>query len=107
MSYTEKLKDPRWQRRKYEIMEAANWRCEHCCRMEQTLVVHHLLYLRGRQPWEYPNELLICLCNQCHDEKHEAEERLFHGLALRLRMVPGRRMLQLAKEVLTNSLDKI
>ena len=107
MTYQEKLKDPRWQRRKSEVLNAANWRCQHCCRSDGTLHAHHLFYLRGRQPWEYPDELLVCLCDSCHDEKHKAEDQLFHGLAMRLKMVPGKRMLKLAGEILGRALESI
>ncbi len=72
MSYAEKLKDPRWQKKRLQIMERDGWRCTECGDPNTTLHVHHLLYLPGREPWEYYDEFLITLCEDCHErEVHE------------------------------------
>lgn len=34
------------------------------------LQVHHLTYIKGCKPWEYPNECLITLCSNCHAKLH-------------------------------------
>lgn len=67
LTYSEKLRSPRWQRRRLEIMERAGFRCERCGAGDRTLNVHHGAYEKGLEPWEYPDELLWCLCEeQCH-----------------------------------------
>ena len=66
--YSEKLQDPRWQRRRLEIMELNEWMCQHCYATNKTLSVHHKYYVSGREPWEYRDEALITLCNDCHRE---------------------------------------
>jgi hypothetical protein len=35
--------------------------------------VHHNLYIRGHNPWEYDNSDLITLCNWCHWDVHQRE----------------------------------
>lgn len=35
------------------------------------LNIHHKFYTRGRKPWEYPNDALITLCEDCHKKRHE------------------------------------
>ncbi len=70
-TYFEKLKDPRWQRKRLECMAAANWTCFRCAETERTLHVHHIRYIKGREPWEYSTEELTVLCEQCHQESHE------------------------------------
>lgn len=65
-TYAEKLKDPRWQRRRLEILSAADFKCRDCGSGEKTLHVHHVRYLPGREPWEYPDELLRSVCEDCH-----------------------------------------
>lgn len=107
MSYKDLLKDPRWQKRRLEAFEAANWRCEHCNRQDKELHVHHCYYIRGRKPWEYPDALLVVLCGPCHDEKHEHEARLFQALAMALRKVPGRRMAKVAQQVMGKAMDEL
>lgn len=68
MTYSEKLKDPRWQKKRLEIMELDGWQCRQCGRDDKTLHTHHIFYVRGRQPWEYPNQAFICLCDDCHSK---------------------------------------
>jgi len=66
MSYSDKLKDPRWQRRRLKIMERDNWTCQLCESKDEQLQVHHKEYVKGMDPWEYPDDLLITLCENCH-----------------------------------------
>lgn len=66
-TYWEKLKDPRWQRKRLEVMKQADFACECCGDCESTLNVHHGYYKKGAEPWEYPSETLHCLCEACHE----------------------------------------
>lgn len=72
MSYSEQLQDRRWQRRRLERMSAEKWTCQRCgcIRNEIALHVHHLEYVRGRDPWDYPDDVLLVICNPCHKEVH-------------------------------------
>lgn len=65
-TYSEKLKDPRWQKKRLEILERDNWECKSCSDTENTLHVHHKFYENKKEPWEYDNECLITLCADCH-----------------------------------------
>ena len=71
-SYYELLKHPNWQRRRLEIFERAGFECEQCGDNNKTLHVHHCYYERGKRPWEYPDQHLKCLCEDCHKS---AEDR--------------------------------
>lgn len=66
MSYADLLRDPRWQRKRLEILEAADWGCEECGSGEDELHVHHLIYRRGLKPWEYAPDEYQVLCKHCH-----------------------------------------
>ena len=35
------------------------------------LNVHHTYYIKGRKPWEYGNDTLVTLCENCHKKRHE------------------------------------
>lgn len=74
MTYSDKLRDPRWQKKRLKVMEYANWRCQICGRKDLTLHCHHSYYTRGKQPWQYPNGSIICICEKCHDKIHGKEE---------------------------------
>lgn len=69
MTYTQKLKDPRWQKKRLEILERDSWTCQECEREDQPLHVHHHYYLKGKAPWDYHNSALQTLCEVCHEEK--------------------------------------
>lgn len=69
--YWQKLKDPRWQRKRLEAMEKADFTCEICGDSESTLNVHHKEYFKGHEPWEYLTEQLCVLCESCHEAQHE------------------------------------
>lgn len=66
MTYIEKLKDPRWQRKRLEILNRDDFTCQMCDDKETMLHVHHTYYENGLEPWEYPNESLRTLCSNCH-----------------------------------------
>lgn len=76
MTYSEQLKHPNWQRRRLERLSDANFTCESCADTQKTLHVHHRRYLKGRMAWEYDDEDLCVLCEDCHEEEHEARARL-------------------------------
>lgn len=72
-SYWELLKDPRWQRKRLEVLQIHEWACEECGATDKTLHVHHTYYERGLAPWEYPIESLHALCEDCH---RKAQDRM-------------------------------
>jgi hypothetical protein len=80
MNYGDKLKDPRWQRRRLEIMQRDNFRCLVCMEETKTLHVHHNYYLSGREPWDYPDECLITVCEGCHEYEHLYREQCERNL---------------------------
>lgn len=70
-SYWQQLKDPKWQRRRLEIMQRDEFTCQNCFDSGCTLHVHHKHYVKGRKPWEYLDHELVTLCDRCHDVAHE------------------------------------
>lgn len=75
-TYREKLKDPRWQRKRLEVLSAADFCCEICGDGKNTLHVHHRQYFKDRDPWDYEAGQLSALCEECHESLHEEEDRL-------------------------------
>lgn len=67
LTYSEKLRDPRWQKKRLQIMNRDKFACKLCGDCETTLNVHHIEYYNGN-PWEIDNSKLITLCEHCHYE---------------------------------------
>lgn len=75
-AYQKKLLDPRWQRKRLEVLDAAGWSCECCGDTKNTLHVHHKRYIKGREPWEYERNRLEVLCEECHQCVHAYKDQL-------------------------------
>lgn len=76
MTYSEQLRHPNWQRKRLEMLQAANFECSNCGDKETTLHVHHKQYLKGHMAWEYNEHQLEVLCEQCHELAHDFSEDL-------------------------------
>lgn len=74
-TYAEKLRSPKWQRKRLEVLQAAGFKCETCADTEDELHVHHKWYLPKHEPWDYPPECFQVLCAFCH-QLVTAENRL-------------------------------
>ena len=72
MSYADKLKDPRWQKKRLQILERDEFTCRDCGAKDKTLHVHHCHYDR-RDPWEMEDSLLLTLCEDCHESRGDLE----------------------------------
>jgi len=71
-SYYEKLRDPRWQKKRLGIMERDNFSCTSCGSTIGTLNVHHrVAYRKNTDPWDYENDELTTLCEECHSQISE------------------------------------
>jgi 5-methylcytosine-specific restriction endonuclease McrA len=73
--YGATLFDPRWKAKRKEILARDRNSCV-ICSSEKNLQVHHRQYHFSRalnafrNPWEYPNNLLVTLCERCHQRGH-------------------------------------
>jgi hypothetical protein len=64
LNYSEKLKNPKWQRKRLEILQRDEFKCCYCDDTETELQVHHIKYIG--EPWQANNDDLITLCKHCH-----------------------------------------
>lgn len=64
MTYQEKLKDPRWQKRRLEVLKRDNFTCRLCSDTTTTLHIHHKEY--RKDPWDIEIGSLITYCKHCH-----------------------------------------
>ncbi len=80
-SYSDLLKDPRWQRKRLEAMEADGFSCQMCSAKDKTLHVHHKWYLKDMAPWDYVGDQLATLCEDCHESATASVNALKLALA--------------------------
>lgn len=66
-TYQEKLKHPKWQKLRLEIMKRDKFKCKICKDEETTLNIHHLAYTT-QDVWNEPKENLVTVCEHCHIE---------------------------------------
>lgn len=77
MTYAEKLRDPRWQKRRLEILSRDNFTCQICGATDKTLHVHHKYYENGCEPWDDDLVIgLVTLCEDCHESESDKKKHL-------------------------------
>ena len=73
IDYKEQIKSPLWQKKRLEILSRDKFACVVCGSTDKQLHVHHKRYIAGRNYWDYPDELLVTLCEDCHRKFHGKE----------------------------------
>ena len=81
LTYGEQLKHPSWQRKRLEALDHYGFQCNNCGAEDKTLHVHHKLYVKGRQVWEYEISELEALCDECHGIAHAVKLEINQKLA--------------------------
>ncbi len=69
-TYAEKLRDPRWQKKRLKVLNRDEWECQLWTKHKGMKIVHHKYYLKGKEPWQYPMKALITLCENCNKLIH-------------------------------------
>lgn len=74
-SYGSLLFDKRWKSKREQIVNRDGYACVNC-KGNLKLQIHHRQYHfivstnHFRLPWEYPNQLMVSLCEKCHQKGH-------------------------------------
>lgn len=73
--YEEKLSDVRWKAKREKILARDGHKCQWCGKTDH-LQVHHKYYMkypdnRFAEPWDYPDDALMTLCENCHKGWHK------------------------------------
>jgi hypothetical protein len=80
-TYAEKLADVRWKRKRDEMLRRSNYTCCECgiplVSGTMDLQVHHVVYISCLDPWDYPDELLLVVCDWHHKERQAVEQAIF------------------------------
>lgn len=97
MTYGEKLKSPKWQKKRLEILERDKFTCTNCGSKEKQLHVHHKVYIFNNEPWDYKNEFYTTLCYDCHET--EEQYKFFVNQNIRYNIYKGLTYKQLHEEL--------
>jgi hypothetical protein len=73
-NYYDSLKSEKWQHVRRNIILRDGNKCT-VCGSNLLLKVHHTFYYENYpEPWKYPFDSLITLCEKCHNNWHEHNE---------------------------------
>lgn len=72
-NYERLLKTPEWREYSKTKLKQDNYNCQICHqkKSENELLVHHKMYIEGKDIWDYPPELVETLCKDCHEKLHK------------------------------------
>lgn len=75
LTYSKKLKNPAWQKKRLEILNRDEWTCLLCYDKKTELHIHHQEYIKGKEPWEYENSNFKSYCKHCHCVVEEFKDK--------------------------------
>ena len=78
LSYEDLLKTEEWREKRQTILNRDNNKCVYCGKTHN-LQVHHKYYSKYPNgfrvyPWNYPDDALITLCDECHKKVHNKKK---------------------------------
>jgi len=79
--YLKQLRDPRWQKKRLEILNRDNFTCQHCLCKDKELQVHHRYYEKDKLAWEYDDNCFITLCKDCHKSETKENYECYQNLS--------------------------
>lgn len=103
MTYSEKLRDPRWQKKRLLILQRDDWTCLFCGSKDKNLQVHHTIYQR-REPWDYPDQYYQTLCEDCHEIRQELTDKAVTALRITIKDVPTERLERVSQKVIAEAM---
>jgi 5-methylcytosine-specific restriction endonuclease McrA len=106
MTYKEKLRDPRWQRKRLEIFQRDDFTCVICRAKTRNIQVHHIVYCKF-DPWDYPNHLLQTLCEDCHERRQELSDKAANAVRIALSLVPNESMELATKKLIAYAMEQL
>jgi 5-methylcytosine-specific restriction endonuclease McrA len=109
MTYSEKLRNPLWQKMRLEILQRDNFTCKFCgsgLNDGKNLQVHHILYKR-RDPWDYPEYLYQTLCDSCHSERQHLTDKSVDAVRIAVANVPTPRLIAVVTKLCSEAMLEI
>jgi len=79
--FADKFEDPRWKRKRDDLLSRRNYECEDCGELHRDAQVHICYYTKGRKLWEYPDRAYKCYCPRHRIMRQRVEDDLKEILA--------------------------
>ncbi len=105
MTYSQKLRDPRWQKKRLQILERDNWTCQSCQSTTKNLQVHHLVY-KKIDPWDYADVCYQTLCEDCHGIRQELTDKMVDAIRLRIKNLSTEDLEKRAMKEMGSAMDE-
>ncbi len=80
-TYSEMLKHPKWQKKRLEVLQRDNFKCDKCGDEETELHIHHK-ERTAKDPRDEPIKNLVALCRICHFIVERDEKLFYTGSAI-------------------------
>lgn len=107
MTYSEKLRHPLWQKKRLQILQRDDWACRSCGTKTKNLQVHHIVYCgKGTNPWDYADDLLQSLCEDCHEIRQELTDKAANALRVAISNYGTERLMRTAKSLMETAMCK-
>jgi hypothetical protein len=72
--YEKLLENPLWKAKRKRIILRDGKKCTVCGSTTRLQVHHTYYYKQPTEPWRYPDESLLTVCKDCHQNHHEHSE---------------------------------
>lgn len=108
MTYSEKLKDPRWIALSARLVRQQLCLCNDCGEHfpgGKGLECHHCWYEFNKDPWDYPDECFLVLCRRCHGKRQKVENSTHVALGMLTRLLSVEEVMALAFEIVAKRGD--
>lgn len=83
-NFKDQYNSEKWEKKRREIYRRDNWHCRICDVTRVKLNAHHLYYDKDKNIWDYDNECLVTLCDNCHDKIHDDLKKISGIIAFKI-----------------------
>lgn len=107
MSYSDRLKNPRWTTKSARLKSEADYICNDCRHQfpEKKLNTHHCWYEYGKEPWDYPDDCFLVLCKDCHGVRQKVQNSALVVLGMYSRLLTVEELKLLTMELVAKRQD--
>lgn len=107
MTLSEKFRDPRWHKRRHEILLRDNFKCQCCFDPEKPVRVRVVIFANGIDPWNLDESGTQTICDECFQLRTDILDKVFNAARVALRDVPTEKLEQAAQKIFDEAMESI